>query len=578
MVHSTKLFVSALFLAFAVWVFQFGVSALSSGQVSFTLTSGDSSGLSQDLMVDSNNCPTDGPSAMYITGNVTNASGGDLVDFSAQMTNFSAGFSLAGGQADTISLGTLAAGASKLVGWLVQYSCTDGATGTVDVIMSDDNAGTVTSTLNLTVRSAISANAGGEVTTSLLGPGAIVGQIIEMDVTYEFGGASIGNEYFLQPTGTSAFNAGCFSLVGSEILSSNVTAVPVGVLDDVHFVATSKQTGNGHDLTARYFFQYLCAGTSTTARPFAAQTSGASNLKYTGNFDGSGSISISYPGATNPFIITKTASQDYFFNATGGTTTYTVAIENPSAYDSFIDEVVDILPAGVIFTGVTAASDIIAANSNSMPTTGATGTLTFSGSAGTSYAIAGGSTLNLVYTATIPDIVGDHTNTAEGAIGLASTGTISETVTVSAGSALTATKTVSNYDPLLEGIYSIPSEEVVYNISGENISPAIIDDGTIIIVDGLPAEVEFYNGDFDENAGNGITPVEFTDNGSGLTCCAVAHLDYSSTISGTPVWGYVPSAGFDSAVRYIKISPEGEMSGNGAGTSAFSFEFRARIK
>lgn len=578
MTVSRRFYASVFFLVCTLWLAQFNAAALTGGQATFALASDDSGFLNQDLMIDSNNCPTDGPTAMFITANITNSSAADLVDLSAQMTNFSAGFSLGGGQVDIISIGSLAPGATKMLGWLVQYSCVDGDTGTVDIILSDANAGTITSTVNLTVRSAISANAGGKVTTSLLGPGAVVGQIIEMDVTYEFGGASSGNEYFLQPTGTSAFNAGCFALVGSEILSSNVTAVPAGILDDLHFIATSKQTGTGHDLTARYFFRYLCAGVSTTARPFSTQTSGATNLKYTGNFDGAGSVSISYPGATNPFIITKTASQDNFFNSTGGATTYTVSIENPSTNDSFIDEIVDILPTGVVYTGVTGASDITLANSNSMPSNGDTGTLSFKGSAGEEYAIGAGVTLNLVYTATIPDTVGDHTNTAEGLIGLASTGTVSETVSVSAGEALTATKTVSNYDPLSEGIYSIPSEEVVYNITGENSTSAVIDDGTIVIVDSLPDEVEFYFGDFDENAGNGVTPVEFTDNGSGLTCCASAHLDYSSTLVGPPVWGYAPSAGFDANVRHIKISPAGPMNGNGAGTSAFTFEFRARIK
>ena len=54
-------------------------------------------------------------------------------------------------------------------------------------------------------------------------------------------------------------------------------------------------------------------------------TSGNS-LKYTGNYDGSGSVNISFPGATNPFLIAKTsdiASGVAGASATGGSASMT---------------------------------------------------------------------------------------------------------------------------------------------------------------------------------------------------------------------------------------------------------------
>jgi len=317
---------------------------------------------------------------------------------------------------------------------------------------------------------------------------------------------------------------------------------------------------------------------STVARPYSAQTSGNTNLKYTGNFDGPGAVNLTFPGATNPFTITKTASPADFFNGTGGTATFTVTISNPSIYDSYIDKITDILPTGVIYTGVTAASDVTVANSNTMPANGATETIEFTGNLGSSFAIPGGGSVSLVYTATIPDTVGDYTNTAQGGIAMAVTPIASDTVTVVAGGALTASKTVETYDPALVGVYSVPNEEVAYTISGVNNSSTTIDDGTIVIVDSIPEEVTFYNGDFNDNPGDGITIVNFVDNGSGLTCCSGAHIEFSSTTSGAPVWGYTPSAGFDENVRHIKIIPTSEMNGNDPTTSEFSVQFRARIK
>ena len=159
-------------------------------------------------------------------------------------------------------------------------------------------------TVGLQTISAISANAGGNVLSSTLGPGAVVGQTIWFDASYDFGGTDIGDEFILQPSGSQLFDSVCFRLVGTEIRSSNITPITAGTLNRIYFRQTQKQSGNGYFANVRYFFEYQCAGASTTARPYATMTSGNS-LKYTGNYDGSGSISISFPGATNPFTIAR---------------------------------------------------------------------------------------------------------------------------------------------------------------------------------------------------------------------------------------------------------------------------------
>jgi uncharacterized repeat protein (TIGR01451 family) len=569
----------ALLLFSAVYFVQFQAGAISGGDATFILTSDDSAGLAQDLIIDSNNCPSEGPTTMYVTGTVTNTSGAPLVDVNVQMTAISAGYGLVGGSADTIALGTMATGATQLVGWLITFPCTGLATGSADIVITDENAGSLTSTLGYTVRDALSANAGGEVLTTTLGPGAIVGQVVYMDSTYEFGGAAAGDEYFLQPAGSSAFDAGCFKLVGTDVVSSGVDAITAGTTDTLHFIAAASQPGNGHSATIRYYFQYLCAGVSTVARPYSAQTSGASNLKYSVNFDGTGSVDITYPGATNPFTITKSATPDSFVNSTGGTATFTVNIDNPSIHDSFIDEITDILPAGVIFTGLTAASDITAANSNAIPLVGATGTLSFSGSSGVSYAIPGMSSIDLVYTATIPDTVGSYINTAEGMIGVVTTGPASETVTVVSGGTLSASKSVATFDPMLLGMYAVPGNDVIYTIEFTNIGPSATSADTVEIIDAVPAEIEYYNGDIDDG-GPETDPVIGIDNGSGMTLTYATDVAYSS--AGTKPANFAactdsPAAGYDSTITYICINPKGAMAA-GDPDPSYQLQFRARIK
>ena len=83
------------------------------------------------------------------------------------------------------------------------------------------------------------------------------------------------------------------------------------------------------------------------ARPYAVQTSGSTNVKYTGNYDGAGSISMTYPAATNPFTITKTISSAADFVGAPGPLTYTVTVGNPSSQPSVISKIVDVLPAGM---------------------------------------------------------------------------------------------------------------------------------------------------------------------------------------------------------------------------------------
>jgi uncharacterized repeat protein (TIGR01451 family) len=263
----------------------------------------------------------------------------------------------------------------------------------------------------------ISAQAGGVLVSGLLGPGAVVGQTIHLDVTYDFGGADVGTTYDLQPVGNTSFSAGCFQMVGSLVTASNILAIPSGTPNRQYFTATAKQTGNGQQATIRYYFKYLCANVVSTARPYSNQLSGT-QLKYSSNYETF--VGPTLPGATNPFTVAKGVTPAVLSGA--GTVTYTVTVGNPSSFAAEIDSIADALPAGVTYTGTTVAPP----GSSSIPAAPATGTLKFRGP----WAIAAGGTLTLAYTATVVGTAGTYVNSATAFAGVTPLGTATATVTV----------------------------------------------------------------------------------------------------------------------------------------------------
>lgn len=376
---------------------------------------------STKLTLDSNRPCTEGPRTAYVSYRVTNTSGATLRGLVATIGGFAGGIALSGGQAPGQYVGTLAPGASRTLYWLVGYPCTFGLSATLTVAVTDGTAGSTTGSGTFTTSSMISAQAGGVLMNGLLGPGAVVGQTIFFDVEYQFGGADPGTTYNLQPIGNTSFDAACFQLTGNVILASGVTAIPTGATDRIFFTATAKQPGSGHSLTVRYYFKYLCDGVTSTARPYSDQLSGT-QLKYSSNYETF--VGPTLPGATNPFVVAKSASPTVMSAA--GTATYTVTVSNPSAFAAEIDSIADVLPSGVAYAGIAAGSGVTVANSGATPAAGATGLLKWRGP----YAIAAGGTLTLTYTAGIPALPGQYVNSASAFAGTTTLGTAQATVTV----------------------------------------------------------------------------------------------------------------------------------------------------
>ena len=158
------------------------------------------------------------------------------------------------------------------------------------------------------------------------------------------------------------------------------------------------------------------------------------------------------------------------------------------------------------------------------------------------------------------------------------TATSTVTVTAPPTTTLSASKSVKMYDPLSLGLYSIPGNDVIYTIVIENTGASAVDAGTLVLMDAMPGEIEFYNADIDDAAGPETNPVAFVDGGSGLTFMYnsdVAFADTATKPANFAGCDYTPTPmSYDSAVNFICFNPKGPM----AAASTWSVKFRARIK
>lgn len=141
---------------------------------------------------------------------------------------------------------------------------------------------------------------------------------------------------------------------------------------------------------------------------------------------------------------------------------------------------------------------------------------------------------------------------------------------------LSAEKTVNIYDPQNVGLYALPGNDVIYTISVENTGTGDVDSGSLILIDAMPPEVIFYNGDIDDG-GPETDPVSFQDTGGNLTLDFNTDVGFSNAATKPTDFtqcNYTPIAGYDPDVTFICFTPQGVMTGQ----SMWSISFRSRIK
>ena len=139
---------------------------------------------------------------------------------------------------------------------------------------------------------------------------------------------------------------------------------------------------------------------------------------------------------------------------------------------------------------------------------------------------------------------------------------------------LNAVKTVSVYDPQSLGLYAVPGNDVIYTFIIQNTGDGDVDYGSLFLVDAMPSEIAFYNGDIDVG-GPEINPVTFQDSAGGLTFDFNTDVGFSNV--ATPPTNisdcsYITVNGYDEDVTFICFNPEGVM----AGQSSLSLSFRSR--
>ena len=143
---------------------------------------------------------------------------------------------------------------------------------------------------------------------------------------------------------------------------------------------------------------------------------------------------------------------------------------------------------------------------------------------------------------------------------------------------LAAVKTVALFDTATNA-YALPGDDVVYSISVTNEGTGATDNDSIFLVDKLPSDLVFFNGDMD-GPGPGTDAVLFSQTSASLSFDIATDVKYSNSASPPADFvscSYNPIAGYDPAVTYICLNPKGEMA-NGSPFPNFTVDFRAQIK
>lgn len=129
------------------------------------------------------------------------------------------------------------------------------------------------------------------------------------------------------------------------------------------------------------------------------------------------------------------------------------------------------------------------------------------------------------------------------------------------------------------GRFAVPQADVVYTLTVTNSGDGATDSGTVFVVDVLPPELIFFNGDF--QSGDSDTGAVRADPGeTGLAFSAATDLRFAG--AGSPPADFAAcnlsaTGGYDENIRYVCIRPQGAMLPDDP-NSTLTLRFRARIR
>ncbi len=147
---------------------------------------------------------------------------------------------------------------------------------------------------------------------------------------------------------------------------------------------------------------------------------------------------------------------------------------------------------------------------------------------------------------------------------------------------ITMLKSSIIYNNGVDAALATPGNDALYSVVVSNTGFGPATSNSLFIVDPLPAEMTFFNGDANGPGTAGTDPVIFSDSSSGLSAFNYATDVRYATGSTAPAsfaaCTYVPAAGYDPNVKYVCINPKGVLSGKtGPTTPSFTVQFRTRI-
>lgn len=141
------------------------------------------------------------------------------------------------------------------------------------------------------------------------------------------------------------------------------------------------------------------------------------------------------------------------------------------------------------------------------------------------------------------------------------------------------------WDPIPSNAKAVPGNDVLYEISIANAGLSAPDAGSIFIVDELPSQLSFWNGDIDQGGPETYSTVAPI----GLNQTGGANLSFNPSTDLRVAFGSTPPVNFSqcstmpmdssyrSDVKYLCIRPSGTLSA-GPGLPQMKLKFRAQIK
>ena len=185
--------------------------------------------------------------------------------------------------------------------------------------------------------------------------------------------------------------------------------------------------------------------------------------------------------------------------------------------------------------------------------------------------------------------VGDdvYTNQAQGTADTISLSPLSPYATskVDGIGILDADKVVTMWDPNSTGVYAVPGSEVIYTFTIKNTGDGPIDSDTMVLLDPLPPEVEFWNGDIEDGGPDnfaGTEPVGFEQTvGSGVTFASASDLRFKTGATPPTNFAQCTAVAQDNTYRpdltHVCFNPKGTLE-HGSPDPEITLSIRARIK